>query len=161
MRRLFFAPFAPRLSHAGFLVPPLDSRSSSRDNAAGLTPLQSKMTDHGCLLTGSNATVFSECPWNTRFVLLPHKKFEGFTGPQPTLPRSPGHHAEWIRACKGESKTFSPFSVGGPQTEMLLLGNVALLAGRPIEYDPLTGKIAGDAQAERFLHREYRPGWSL
>ena len=120
-----------------------------------------KMTQHGCLVSGSKGSVFSECPWNTRFVMLPQKQFEGFDGPGKTLPRSPGHHAEWIRACKGGPKTFSPFSIGGPQTEMLLLGNVAMLAGGPIEYDPMTGKISGDGDAEKFLHREYRSGWSL
>jgi len=110
---------------------------------------------------GSKASVFSDGPWNTRFVLLPQKKFEGFQGPGKTLPRSPGHHAEWIRACKGQQKPFSQFDVGGPQTEMLLLGNVALLAGHPIEYDPLAGKVVGDDQPNRLLHRTYRSGWSL
>ncbi|NQU20145.1 MAG: Gfo/Idh/MocA family oxidoreductase [Candidatus Nealsonbacteria bacterium] len=120
-----------------------------------------KMTDYGCLLVGAEGSVFSECPWNTRFVMLPQKKFEGFDGPRPSLPRSPGHHAEWISACKGESKAFSPFAVGSCQTEMLLLGNVALLAGKPIEYDPATGKVVNDADANRFLHRTYRAGWEL
>ena len=120
-----------------------------------------KMTDHGCLVVGTKGSVFSECPWNTRFVMLPQKDFEGFQGPQPFLQRSPGHHAEWIRACKGEGKPFSNFDVGGPQTEMLLLGNVAMLAGHPIEYDPRAGKVIDDAAANRFLHREYRSGWSL
>ena len=120
-----------------------------------------KMTDHGCLLVGSEGSVFSECPWNTRFVLLPQKKFDGFDGPKAYLPRSPGHHAEWIRACKGGPKPFSRFDIGGPQTEMLLLGNVALLAGHAIEYDPVAGTIAGDAEATRLLHRDYRSGWSL
>ncbi len=120
-----------------------------------------KMTDHGCLLVGSEGSVFSECPWNTRFLMLPQRKFQGFEGPRPTLPRSPGHHAEWIRACKGGMEAFSPFSLGGPQTEMLLLGNVALLAGHAIEYDPLKGKVVGDDAANEFLHRDYREGWTL
>jgi len=120
-----------------------------------------KMTKHGCLLVGRDGGIFTSCPWNTRFTLLPQKKFEGFEGPPKTLPRSPGHHAEWIRACKGKSTTFSPFEIGGPQTEMVQLGNVALLAGKPIEYDPLAGKIVNDDKASEFLHREYRPGWSL
>ena len=121
-----------------------------------------KMTDNGCLLVGSEGSVFSECPWNTRFVMLPQKKFEGFEGPQPFLPRSPGHHAEWIRACKGgDEKPFSRFDIGACQTEMLLLGNVAALAGHPIEYNPRAGKVVGDEQAQEFLHREYRSPWSL
>ncbi len=120
-----------------------------------------KMTKHGCALVGTKGVIFSECPWNTRFVLLPQKQFEGFQGPLKSLPRGPGHHAEWIRACKGEGKPLSQFSFGASQTEMILLGNVALLAGKPIEYDPLAGKIVNAAEANQFLHREYRSGWSL
>ena len=54
------------------------------------------MTAWGCLVKGSEGAIFTSCPWNTRLELLPKEKFEGFQGPPPTLPRSPGHHAEWI-----------------------------------------------------------------
>ncbi len=119
------------------------------------------MTDTGCLLVGSKGGILSPDPWNTRFVLLPQKQFEGFQGPPPTLPRSPGHHAEWIQGCKGVAKPFSSFDIGAPLTETVLLGNAALLVGHPIEYDPLSGKIVNCSEANRFLHREYRQGWSL
>jgi hypothetical protein len=119
------------------------------------------MTDNGCLLVGGKGAILSDCPWNTRFVLLPQKQFEGFQGPPPSLPRSPGHHTEWVRACKGGPKPFSSFDIGGPMTEVILLGNAALLVGHPIEYDPLSGKIVNCAESNRLLHREYRTGWSL
>jgi hypothetical protein len=127
-----------------------------------LRDLGQPMTDAGCLLLGTKGAIFSDCPWNTRFTLLPRKQFEGFQGPSPILPRSPGHHAEWILACKGKGpKPFSSFDIGGTLTEVILLGNVALLVGHPIEYDPLTGRIVNCAEANRFLHREYRAGWRL
>jgi predicted dehydrogenase len=119
------------------------------------------MTENGCLLVGEKRAILSDCPWNTRFVLLPQKQFEGSEGPPPTLPRSPGHHAEWIRACKGGAKPFSNFDIGGPMAETILLGIAALLVGHPIEYDPLSGKIVNCPESNCFLHREYRSGWSL
>jgi len=119
------------------------------------------MTKHGCLVVGTKGSVFSECPWNTRFIMLPEAKFKGVDGPARYIPRSPGHHAEWILACKGGGKPFSRFEIGSAQTEMLLLGNVALLAGHAIDYNPATGTIAGDDEATRWLHRDYRSGWSL
>jgi hypothetical protein len=119
------------------------------------------MTGSGCLLVGSKGAIFSECPWNTRFVLLPEKQFESFEGPPPTLLRSPGHHAEWTRACKGGARPFSSFNIGGPLAEVILLGNAALLVGHPLEYDPLSSKIVNRTEANRSLHREYRAGWSL
>jgi len=119
------------------------------------------MTEHGCLLSGTKGAILSDCPWNTRFVLLPEKQFEGFQGPAPTLPRPAGHHAEWISAVKGEGKPFSSFAIGGPMAELLLLGHLAMLVGHPIEYDAGSGKIVNCSEANRFLHREYRAGWTL
>lgn len=120
-----------------------------------------EMTDWGALLSGAGGAIFSNCPWNTRFELLPKKQFEGFQGPQPTLPRTGGHHAEWIEACKGRGRTFSSFAIGGPLTELIQLGNAAVLVGQPFEYDVLSGRISGPPGADRHLHREYRTGWTL
>ncbi|MGA2618373.1 MAG: Gfo/Idh/MocA family oxidoreductase [Thermoguttaceae bacterium] len=119
------------------------------------------MTAWGCLVKGSQGAIFTSCPWNTRLELLPKEKFQGFRGPAPSVPRSPGHHAEWILACKGGPKPFSGFEIGGPMTEMVQLVHVASLAGGPIEYDPLSGVIVNSAQANELLHRPYRPGWTL
>jgi predicted dehydrogenase len=119
------------------------------------------MTDWGCLVRGAKGAVFSSCPWNTRFLLLPKAQFEGYQGPAASLPRSVGHHAEWILACKGGPKPFSNFEVGGPLTEIIQLVNVASLVRSAIEYDPLAGKIVNCAQADQLLHRDYRPGWAL
>ncbi len=120
------------------------------------------VTGSGCLLVGTKGGVFSECPWNTRYKLLPEKRFEGFKGPERTLPRGPGHHVEWIRACKGGPKPFSTFDIGGPLTEVIQLGNAAVLIGHPFEYDPRTGTIVGGSDKDNsLLHREYRSGWIL
>ena len=119
------------------------------------------LTEWGCLVSGSKGAIFSSCPWNTRFLLLPQAQYADHKGPVPTLPRSPGHHAEWIQACKGGPPPFSPFAIGGPLTELILLAHVAALAGRSIDYDPLAGKIVNCAEANPLLHREYRTGWTL
>lgn len=119
------------------------------------------MTDWGCLVSGSKGAIFTSCPWNTRLELLPKEKTEELQHAPRTLPRSPGHHAEWIQACKGGPKPFSGFEIGGPMTEMVQLVHVASLAKGPIEYDPLAGKIVNSAEANELLHRPYRPGWTL
>ena len=46
--------------------------------------------------------------------LVPESRMKDFQMPPRTIPRSIGHHAEWIQACKGGPKPFSPFSIGGP-----------------------------------------------
>jgi len=93
--------------------------------------------------------------------LLPEDRFRDFVPPAPSLPDSPGHHAQWIAACKTGSRTGSPFSYAAPFTETVLLGNVAYRAGGPVDYDPATGRITNDAAAERWLAKEYRRGWEV
>ncbi len=119
------------------------------------------MTKWGSLLDGEKGALFSDCPWNTRYNLLPKKEFEGFTGPERTLPRPKSHYVEWLDACKGRGKTFSSFQIGGPLTELIQLGNAAVLIGKPFEYDTLRGQVLNEPEANQHLHREYRAGWNL
>jgi hypothetical protein len=116
----------------------------------------------GDLLIGSKGAIYSECPWNTRYVLLPESKFDNFQGgPPETLPRVDSHHREWVRACQGNGKTFSSFAIGGPLTELMQLANLATMIEGPIEYDTLSGRILNSDAAEQLLHRPYRDGWKL
>jgi predicted dehydrogenase len=116
----------------------------------------------GDLLAGAKGSIYSDCPWNTRYVLLPEKQFDNFQGgPPETLPRSRGHHREWVEACKGRGQTFSGFQIGGPLTELMQLVNLATLVEGPIEYDTISGRILNNESAEQLLHRNYRPGWTI
>ena len=98
---------------------------------------------------------------NTEITLLPAEKFEGFEGPAESLPRSRGHENEWLDACKGGPTAMSNFDYSVPLTEFVLLGNVATLCGKPIEYDPCAMKIINMDQASAALRRQYREGWTL
>ena len=93
--------------------------------------------------------------------LLPEKDFPNAGGPPQRLPRSGSHEREWVIACKGGPKPMSNFDHSGPVVELLLLGNVASLVDRPLEFDPVTCKLLGHEEADRMLLRPYRHGWSL
>ena len=84
---------------------------------------------------------------------------------QQTLPRiagsSGGHEMNWIRAIRGEEAASSPFEVSAVLTETMLLGNVALRADQPIEYDGAAGRITNSEGANSLLDRTYRKGWEL
>ena len=76
--------------------------------------------------------------------------------------RSPGHYKEWVDACRGGPPAGSDFvEHSGLLTETCMLGNVALRAGKKLDWDGPNMKITNDEAANRFLHREYREGWSL
>ena len=92
--------------------------------------------------------------------LLPENQWRDFQPPPKTIPRSAGHYAEWIAACKGGPAAFSNFNYAGPLTEMVLLGNLALRVGKKIEWDGRNLKARNAPEADRYIRREYRGGWS-
>lgn len=96
-----------------------------------------------------------------RHQLLPEAKFKDYQRPEPTIPDSIGHHEEWIRACKTGEATTCNFEYSGPLTEAALLCNVALRAGKKLQWDAANLKAVGCPEAEPFLRRAYRPGWTL
>jgi predicted dehydrogenase len=93
--------------------------------------------------------------------LLPEDKFSDFKGPEPFLPKSAGHHQQWITACKTGSRTGSNFAYAGPFTEVVLLGNVAYRTGATIEFDPVQMKVTNVAAANQYLSKSYRKGWEI
>ena len=80
---------------------------------------------------------------------------------EKTIPRSVGHHLEWVQACMGGKPTVDGFDYAGPLTELVLLGNVALRAGQRIEWDAANLKLTNAPNYQHLVHREYRKGWSI
>jgi predicted dehydrogenase len=123
------------------------------------------MGTNGLMLIGDDDAVLLS-DWNS-WKLFPEARAKQYGAPPKQLPRSPGHHVEWINACKGGPSAGSNFDWAGPMTETVLLGNVAL---RPQLREALTGtKLVWDSKqlaftnlesANQFLRREYRNGWS-
>jgi len=67
----------------------------------------------------------------------------------------------WIDAFKTGTLSPGSFTLAGPVTETILLGAVALRARKMVEYDSAAMKITNLPEANRFLTREYRPGWEM
>jgi predicted dehydrogenase len=114
--------------------------------------------DSGCLFIGSKGMILSDYD---KYVMLPEKDFADFQRPSPTLPRSPGHHAEWLLACKGGKPASADFQYSGWLTEANHLGNVAYRVGCKLEWDPVKLRAKNTREADKYIHREYRKGWVL
>ncbi|WP_168564234.1 Gfo/Idh/MocA family protein [Crateriforma spongiae] len=96
-----------------------------------------------------------------QYQLLPEDKFADFQPPEPSIPDSIGHHAEWIKACKDGTPTTCNFDYSGPLTETVLLGNVAYRTGGAIQWDADNLKVTNDSQANQYISKTYRPGWEV
>jgi predicted dehydrogenase len=77
---------------------------------------------------------------------------------------------EWLDACKGKldkavhgtsTKTHCDFDYSGAMIEQMLLGLVAHRAGKKLDYDPVAGRVTNFAEANDWLKRTYRSGWTL
>lgn len=113
---------------------------------------------NGCLFIGGKGMLLADYG---RYVLLPENAFTDFRRPEPTLPRSPGHHAEWIRACKTGQPTSANFEYSGFLTEANHLGNVAYRLEKKIEWDSANLRCPNAPEANALIRRAYRKGWEL
>lgn len=100
--------------------------------------------------------------------LIPEAKMKDYDKPPQMIPRSPGHHKEWLIACKGGPPARSNFDWAGPLTEVVLLGNVALKMekqlyekGLKLHYDGPNMKVTNLPEADRYIRDAYRDGWTL
>ena len=122
-------------------------------------PVARELPMNGSLFIGEKGRI--ACAHGGAPQLLPVEQFKDFKPPEPYLPASPGHHQQWITACKTGSPTGSNFGYAGPFTEIVLLGNVAYRVGETIEYDPKKLKVTNNTAANDLLSKDYRKGWGL
>lgn len=120
--------------------------------------------------------------------LLPTTRTDG-NSVRVTEPRvvggADGHQAQWVNACiagrnsKEYRELSSPFSIAGPLTESVLMGNLAIRSydyreekadgkgyNYPGRYKTLLWngadmEVTNFAPANNFVKRDYRKGWSL
>ncbi len=120
-----------------------------------------QMADSGLLIIGSEGTLYSPGDYGAPFVLLPREKFANYQPPAPSIPRSPGHHQEWINACKGGPPAMSNFDYASALTETALLGNLAIITGERINWDAKRMKAVNCPKADKFIRPTFRSGWRI
>ncbi|MHC4755196.1 MAG: Gfo/Idh/MocA family protein [Planctomycetota bacterium] len=118
-----------------------------------------RVPPHGGIYVGEKGTILASLGRGPR--IIPETKMKGFKLPERKLPKSPGQHEEWVRACKGGPKPLGDFDYSGPLTELVLLGNLAIRMRKRLEWDSANMKVTNAPEAEQYLHRQYRKGWTL
>lgn len=91
----------------------------------------------------------------------PVESYKSFARPTPWIPKSIGHHREWIEACKTRSATTCNFNYAGPLTETVLLGTVAFRTGKRVEWDGPAMAAKNNSAANAMLREKLRSGWTL
>ena len=119
--------------------------------------------DHGAMFKGSKGFVVADF---TSRIILPFGDEADLTYYKPrakseVLPTLGHFQKEWFAACKGNLKTSCNFDYASQMIEQMLLGLVAYRAGKKIEYDGAAGRVTNALEANQYLSKQYREGWTL
>ncbi len=77
------------------------------------------------------------------------------------LYESSDHKQDFLDCVKSRKKPVAPEEVGHRSISVGLLGEIAMLTGRKIRWNPQTEEIIGDPGASALLGRAYREPWTL
>ena len=81
---------------------------------------------------------------------------------EQTIPNSIGHHKEFVEAVKTGGPTTCNFDYSGALAEAVLLGNVSYrTGGKELQWDAENLKATNAPEADQYIQREYRKGWTL
>ena len=124
----------------------------------GFDLTKNKYRGIGVMFVGDGGTLVADYGKHT---LLPAEKFKTYQRPEKKIPKSPGHYNEWLHGCKTGAPTLCNFDYSGMLIEHNLLGNVAYRTGKKLQWDPKSLKATNCPEADQYIRREYRDGWTL
>jgi hypothetical protein len=135
----------------GFMPPRPEEMGDQTVNAGG-----------GVLYVGTKGKMLQDT-YGANPRLLPFDLHNSTGAPPESLARVPhqSHEMNWINAIRGTDEISCPFSYASHLTEIMLLGIAALRAGTKLHYDGATMQVTNDSDANQYLTREYRQGWTL
>lgn len=96
--------------------------------------------------------------------IIPESKMREYMRklPPKTIKRVKGHHQDWIDACKGGDPAGSNFDYGGPLTEMVLLGTIAMrIREKKLLWNAEKMEFTNSKEANELVKPIYRNGWTL
>lgn len=146
-----------------------------KPSSPDLLPFGRELGSNGILFLGAEypmlfgPTVFGTTPGQVGPRTLPeHESVKPVRSHEKIPPVKVGdwrkgdrHILEWIKACQTGTQPCASFEYAAPLTELVLLGNAALLAEKPLHWDIAEAKRVGDDAPNRFIRDEYRAGWTL
>ncbi len=122
-----------------------------------------KFTNNGNIIVGDKGTVvvLDEQTGNWKAVIDGQIKDKKDLDVPKTLPRTREHHVEWLEGIRGGPMPQGNFAYSGPFTESVLIGIPAFRAQTKLVWDGPNMKATNTRDADKYIKREYRQGWTL
>ena len=79
--------------------------------------------------------------------------------PRPTGDHRQGHRGNFLHCVKTRERTITPIEIGHRSISIAHLGNIAMILGRKVRWDPEQEQVIGDPEAGRMIVRATRSPW--
>jgi predicted dehydrogenase len=147
---------------------PAAARARTSPGGAGVTvfgpPVEPArpgiLSGNGAVFLGTKG-IMATCERGEGVWLLPAAKWAEYTLPPELLTRSPGHMADWVRACKGGDASCSDFRVTAPFGEWLALAVIAWRVPGKLAWDSKNVRFTNSKDANNYVKPYMRKGWDL
>ena len=114
----------------------------------------------GAIFQGDKGTIIADYAYR---ILMMKGDMTHYTSPKPDqlIPRSVGHHKEWILGCKGGKTPLCNFDYAGKLVENNMLALVAYRAGKKLQWSEKSLSASNYLAADKYIKKTYRKGWVL
>jgi len=127
----------------------------------GLKPPRPAELEEGRELPGEGNLYVGEKGMILGTKIIPEAKMKAYKLPPKTLKRRSGTWGEWVEAIRGGEPPSCNFDWASILTEAVLLGNIAIRAGKKLDWDADNMRFTNDESANKYVKESYRAGWSL
>ena len=114
----------------------------------------------GCIFAGDKGWIIADYEYR---IMMMKGDMTHYKSPRPEdlIPKSIGHHNEWIRACKTGKPTTCNFDYAGKFIENNMLALVAYRVGKKLNWDDKDITDPNCPEADKYIKKTYRDGWVL
>jgi predicted dehydrogenase len=149
------------------IIPPADPKAEKGVKfvyANGVEVIHADKDDmgknvNGVTFVGSNGRVFVNRGYLASDPVDLHKEKLGEKDVH--LYESPGQQKDWLNCIKSRKRPICDVEIGARSVTVCHLGNLAYWNHRKLHWDPKEWRFVNDAEADKWLDRERRQGYSL
>jgi predicted dehydrogenase len=91
----------------------------------------------------------------------PEIEKEPFGAPDFRLPKTAGHHQNWLECIRTRRRPVADVEIGCRTVTTCHLGTIAIRTGKTILWDPAREQVTNDPSLNRWLHKPYRAPWRV
>ena len=118
------------------------------------------LSGNGAVFIGTKG-IMTTCDRGEGVQLLPAARWAEYVLPSQLLTRSPGHMADWVRACKGGEASCADFRITAPFAEWLSLAVIAWRVPGKLEWDSRNLRFSNNREANNYVRPHVRKGWEM